>query len=111
MKEQPQRPQPKRATPTPRLLGDEPLTSGREALTERNVDVRRFKALKAEVCISSAAGEIWLVPEYTQQAREELSVEDAAALVAVTRAFPDARVVAFERLKENPKKMPSRCPI
>ena len=61
-------------------------------------DIASFKALRVEACIrSDEAGEIWLVPAYTGQARKELTPEHAATLARIVEAFPGARVVSFER--------------
>jgi hypothetical protein len=61
-------------------------------------DIERFKALGAEVCFrSDAHGEMWLVPEYTSQARREITPEHAATIARVLTVFPDARVVSFNR--------------
>jgi len=61
-------------------------------------DIESFKALGLEVCFRSEAfGELWLVPEYTGQDRQELSPEHAATVCHVLRAFPGSRVIAFEK--------------
>jgi hypothetical protein len=62
-------------------------------------DVASFQALGVEVCLASEQlGPIWLVSDYTGQARPEISVEHAATVIAVAAAFPGARVAAFRRL-------------
>lgn len=67
----------------------------------RNVtdaEVASFKALGVEVCIrSDALGPVWLVPEYTDTGRTELSVEHSVLLTAICAAFPGAKVVAMNR--------------
>lgn len=66
--------------------------------TLRDEDIASFKALGAEVCLASdELGEVWLVPAYTGQDRQELSVEHAALLAAVGTVFPGAKVIAFVR--------------
>ncbi|GEL75657.1 hypothetical protein MVI01_74410 [Myxococcus virescens] len=61
-------------------------------------DIASFKALNAEVCFRSETyGEVWLVPDYTGQARKELTPEHAATLVRVLSAFPGSRVMSFEK--------------
>jgi hypothetical protein len=66
-------------------------------------EVASFKALGAEVCLASdAIGEVWIVPEYTNQDRGEISVEHAATLAAICSAFPGAKVVSFEREASPP---------
>lgn len=75
-----------------------------EAPLVRNLnddEIASFKALGVEVCIKSEeVGEIWLVPEYTDQNRKEISVEHAATLSAVCAAFPGAKVASFEKKAE-----------
>ncbi len=75
-------------TPTPILVRD---------VTDE--EIASFKALGAEVCLASEElGEVWLVPEYTDQDRKELSVEHSATLTAICAAFPGAKVISFEKL-------------
>ena len=68
----------------------------------RNVtdeEVASFKALGVEVCIESArAGDIWLVPEYQDETRQELRVDHAITLSVVCSAFPGAKIVAFQKV-------------
>jgi hypothetical protein len=71
-------------------------------------EVASFKALGAEVCLASdAIGEVWIVPKYTGQERNEISVEHAATLAAICAAFPGAKVVGFEREASPPPPPPS----
>ncbi|WP_338869342.1 hypothetical protein [Myxococcus stipitatus] len=61
-------------------------------------DIASFKALGTEVCFASEAyGQVWLVPAYTGQSREELTPEHAATLLRVLSAFPGSRVMSFEK--------------
>ncbi|MCU0664666.1 MAG: hypothetical protein MUC50_20375 [Myxococcota bacterium] len=61
-------------------------------------DIESFKALGVEVCIhSEALGDLWLVPSYTGEPRQELTPEHALTLLCVLSVFPDSRVVAFEQ--------------
>lgn len=63
-------------------------------LTEE--EIASFRALGVEVCIETVeAGDVWLVPEYTERARQELRVDHAATLAALCSAFPGSRVTAF----------------
>jgi len=67
----------------------------------RNVtdeEVASFKELGAEICIRSAeVGELWLVPEYTDADRQELSVEHSITLTTICASFPGAKVVSIKR--------------
>jgi len=68
----------------------EPLTS----LTAEQLE--SFRALEVEVCMSSPMiGELWLVPRYRDTSRREISIDDAATLVAIVAAFPGAQVAAL----------------
>ena len=75
-------------------------------IVRRETQIGELKALGADVCISSPSiGELWLVPNYTDEDRRELSVADAATLTAVCAALPGAQVVSFKERKrraENP---------
>ena len=63
----------------------------------------------AEVCLASDdVGEFWLVPEYTDKERQELSIDHAATLTAICAAFPGAKVTAFEK---DPPKMTNEEPV
>jgi len=64
-------------------------------------DLESFKALGVEVCLQSEAlGEVWLVPERTNQPRKEITPELAATLWQVLAAFPGSRVVALNSMRE-----------
>ena len=78
-------PPPSIEAPLIRNLTDEQITS--------------FKELNAEICLTSDdVGELWLVPEYTDKKRQELSIDHAATLTAICAAFPGAKVTAFEKV-------------
>ncbi|MBN1773199.1 MAG: hypothetical protein JXB32_18175 [Deltaproteobacteria bacterium] len=65
-------------------------------------DIASFKALGVEVCLrSDALGDVWLVPEYTERDRREITPEHAATLRLIVDAFPGAQVVAFEKLRKE----------
>lgn len=65
-------------------------------------DIASFKALGVEVCLrSDALGDVWLVPEYTECDRREITPEHAATLRLIVDAFPGAQVVAFEKLRKE----------
>ena len=94
--------------PKPVPVVEQPSTD-RDAVLVRNLtdeDIASFKALGVEVCLASEEiGEVWIVPEYTEQARRELRIDHAATLTAVCAAFPGAKVTSFEKLTkaEGPK--------
>ncbi len=65
--------------------------------------VASFKALCVEVCIHSKhVGPIWIVPEYTDAKRLEMSIEDAATLSAIMAIFPGATVTTFKTKRHKP---------
>ena len=67
--------------------------------------IEQFKALRVEVKMSASwcpAG-FWLVPEYTDSTRLELSAEDAAVLLRLVQAFPGIQV---ESLRRDPAELP-----
>ena len=60
-------------------------------------DIESFKALGVEICLENdQLGEVWLVPEYTDERRRELTPEHAATIARALEIFPGARVTAFE---------------
>lgn len=60
-------------------------------------DIASFRALGVQICFQSdELGELWLVPSYTSQARNEITPEHAATVGRVLAAFPGARVTAFQ---------------
>ncbi len=65
-------------------------------------DIKMLDALGIEVCLhSDKTGDIWIVPEYTDQNRKEISIEHAAKLRLVISAFPGLKVTAFEKLSKT----------
>ena len=85
---------------------DEPDQPPPRGLTTEDID--SFKALKAEVCMSTPhLGELWLVPEYTGQDRRELTPEHAGTLYQVLAVFPGAQVVSFEKSPTTDEEDPS----
>jgi hypothetical protein len=63
-----------------------------------DAEIQAFKARGAAVQLSSVSvGDLWLVPEYTDADRQELSIEHAATLAMLCAAFPGAKVAAFEK--------------
>ena len=61
-------------------------------------DIESFKKLGAEVCLTTDFGDVWLVPEYTNQTRKEFIPEHMALICHALYAFPGARMVSFEDL-------------
>lgn len=99
-------PVPSPATPTPTRDADPTERPPPRGLTTEDID--SFKALRAEVCLSSDAfGEVWLVPEYTGQDRTEITPEHAATICRVIEAFPGSRVVSFEKTPKSDEETPS----
>lgn len=104
--------QPEKVTPIP-TPKPAPIakvsTADRDAVLVRNLtdeDIASFKALGVEVCFASEGiGEVWIVPEYTEQERREIRIDHAATLTAVCAAFPGAKVTSFEKLAkaDSPK--------
>jgi hypothetical protein len=77
----------------------------REPITQEEID--SFKALGVELCIRlEELGEVWLVPEYTDQERKEITPEHAATLRLLLDAFPGARVTAFDKLTRAKERQP-----
>jgi len=66
-------------------------------LTE--ADIASWKALGVEICMATACGDVWLVPAYRDPTRQEISIDHASKLLAITGAFPGARVQAMLPLK------------
>ena len=67
-------------------------------------DIASFKALGVEARITNdVIGDIWLVPEYTDQDRKEIAVEHAATLIAICAAFPGAMVASYNKIVESTK--------
>lgn len=99
---------PSKSPPKSSVVEAEPAVE-RDVPLVRNLtdeDIASFKALGVEVCIASGElGEVWLVPEYTEQDRHELRIDHAATLTAVCATFPGAKVTSFEKLaKPEPLK-------
>ncbi len=68
--------------------------------------IEQFKALGVEVRMSATwcPGGLWLVPEYTDSTRLELSAEDAAVLLRLVQAFPGIQV---ESIRRDPAALPA----
>jgi hypothetical protein len=62
------------------------------------IEVASFRALGVEVCITSEAiGEFWLVPNYTDANRKEITPEHLLTLCRLIAAFPGCRVSQFTK--------------
>lgn len=60
-------------------------------------DIVSFRALGVQICFhADTLGELWLVPSYTSQPRNEITPEHVATLDRVLEAFPGAQVAAFQ---------------
>jgi len=83
------------ATAVPEVPAAAPplMTSLLRTLTD--ADIASWKALGVEVCMATECGDVWLVPDYRDSTRREISIEHAARLVDITNAFPGARVRAM----------------
>ena len=89
---------PMAATPSPAPATSEPIDEREPLRGLTTEDIDGFKALGVEVCLSSEAfGEVWLVPEYTEHDRKEITPEHAATISRVMEAFPGSKVVSFEK--------------
>lgn len=92
------------ASPSNGLMAPKPLASPKleadpiltlQLLNQAHVTALKEQAL--EVClVPPELGELWLVPEYTQQDRTELQFDHAATLTAICSVFPGARVRAIK---------------
>ena len=75
-------------------------TPDRPGMTAEHIE--SFKALGVEVCLSSDEfGDVFLVPEYTGDDRNELTPEHAATISRALDVFPGSRVTAFRRRKRK----------
>ena len=63
--------------------------------------IESFKRLQTEIHFTSDTGEFWLVPEYRDRSRGEITPEHLALICNVLTAFPGATVVAFETISKN----------
>jgi hypothetical protein len=60
--------------------------------------VDSWKRMGTTVHLTTPGGKLAIVPEYTGQDRNELSVAHATVIEAVLRAFPGTRILEFERM-------------
>ena len=61
-------------------------------------DIQSYRELGLEVRFrAEACGDVWLVPAYTGQPRQEITPEHAALILRVLSVFPGSLLVAFER--------------
>jgi hypothetical protein len=74
-----------------------PATAMLASTSVTAADIASFRALGVQICFQSdELGEIWLVPSYTSEARNEITPEHAATIGLVLAAFPGARVTSFQ---------------
>ena len=67
-------------------------------------DIDSFKALGVEVNLKSdTLGTVWLVPEYTDQDRKEITPEHAATLSQVMAVFQGSTIESFEKPTKETK--------
>lgn len=66
-------------------------------------EIDSFRALEAEVCIDAHAGEIWIVPRYTQADRIEFVPEDLEFLFATRSTFPGSTIAKVTRIQSPTK--------
>ena len=89
---------PDKGAPSPAPSAPPPEPSPPLVRNVTDEQIASFKALGVEVCIRSEhLGDIYLVPEYTGEARAELSIEHSVTLTAICSAFPGAKVVEMKR--------------
>jgi hypothetical protein len=68
-------------------------------------DILDFKTRRIEFCIATRGGDVWVVHEYRDASRLEISIEHAATVVAVALAF-GAQAQEIRRL--DPTEAPAR---
>lgn len=96
------KPRPKQPLSTPRKIASQPRRPLKplSGFTPELID--SFKRLQTEIHFTSDTGRFWLVPEYRDPSRGEITPEHLAFICNVLTAFPDATVVAFENIS-SPK--------
>jgi RecB family exonuclease len=84
-----------------RLAGDHPKANDNGSIAKKESDLGATP-LQAEVCIASEAlgRDIWVVPAYTGQDRQEITPDHLGQLSQILDVFPGSRVV---ELKDPPK--------
>ncbi len=66
-------------------------------------DVARFEALEVEVRLAGGAlGELWLVPQFTDSGRLEISASDLRAIQVALTVWPGAWIRSIERRAQGP---------
>lgn len=65
--------------------------------------IESFKQLRTEIHFTSDKGQFWLVPEYRDPSRGEITPEHLALICNALMAFPGATVVAFETISPKNK--------
>lgn len=99
------------ANPVPRVrVGSAEALPGMSADDDRATvrvltqeQIESWRDLNTEICIESQSiGRLWIVPSYTGQERNEISIDDTAALLRMLTAFPGSRVDGFIRKPRKP---------
>jgi hypothetical protein len=67
-------------------------------------DIESFKKRGVEIHFTGPLGDFWLVPEYRNNTRRELTPEHLFLVCRVLQAFPGAAVTAFENLSREKTK-------
>lgn len=70
--------------------------------------IQSWKELKSEVLISvNKKDSFWLVPEYTEQDRVEISIDDyikkSSIIETILGKFPDSKIIGVRKPKEEKK--------
>ncbi len=68
-------------------------------------DVKSFKKLGIEVCLKTDVGQIWLVPEYTDKERFELTPEHLALICYARLSFPNSKIVSLTQTPPTDKEV------
>lgn len=95
----PKRRSPKKNGPLPETPKPLPVLTG---FTKEAIE--SFKRLSAEICFECDLGRFWLVPEYTNRPRREITPEHLSTICHALMAFPGARVVSFDSAAEPKEK-------
>jgi hypothetical protein len=72
-------------------------------------EIQSWKDLRVEICMFIKPGELfWLVPEYTNKDRAEISIDDfakqAEGIKNILEAFPGATIQSVLKPSTSPKK-------
>lgn len=73
--------------------------------------IQSWRELGAEVCISFGRYSFWLVPEYTDRNRIEMTPEDFSLIHESMETFEGAKIVGVKRLQRNRGQAPEPKPV